>query len=81
MRRFFAAGVALRRGPGAPGSGAAWARLRGVTRRARPAPRRRRRSHAASRPRGLDAVGFDWYDPVASHAMRVPGRRTAVGRA
>ena len=27
----------------------------------------------------MDAVGFDWYDPVASHAMRVPGRRTPSG--
>ena len=27
----------------------------------------------------MDAVGFDWYDPVASHAMRVPGRRTPQG--
>jgi beta-glucosidase/6-phospho-beta-glucosidase/beta-galactosidase len=35
--------------------------------------------HAASRPRILDAVGFDWYDPVASHAMRVPGRRRPDG--
>ena len=29
---------------------------------------------------GIDAVGFDWYDPVASHAIRPPGRRTPEGR-
>jgi hypothetical protein len=28
----------------------------------------------------LDAVGFDWYDPVASHALRIPGRRGVAGR-
>ncbi len=28
----------------------------------------------------LDAVGFDWYDPVASHAIRMPGHRTSGGR-
>ena len=31
--------------------------------------------HASTRPAPLDAIGFDWYDPVASHAIRVPGRR------
>jgi beta-glucosidase/6-phospho-beta-glucosidase/beta-galactosidase len=30
--------------------------------------------------RPLDATGFDWYDPVAAHALRLPGRRTAGGR-
>jgi hypothetical protein len=28
----------------------------------------------------VDAAGFDWYDPVASHALRVPGRRVGGGR-
>lgn len=28
----------------------------------------------------LDAVGIDWYDPVAGHALRLPGHRTAGGR-
>lgn len=28
----------------------------------------------------LDASGFDWYDPVASHATRLPGHRTSGGR-
>lgn len=28
----------------------------------------------------LDAVGFDWYDPIASHALRLPGHRTSGGR-
>ena len=69
--------VALRRGARAR-SGAAWARLRGLARRG--APRRvvvgRARVVAG---RALDAVGFDWYDPVASHAIRVPGRRAPDG--
>ena len=52
--------------------------LRGLTRRS--APRRVVGAvHDAARPRGIDTVGFDWYDPVASHAMRVPGRRGPTG--
>ncbi len=78
IRRFFAA-VSPYGAVREPGRGAAWARLRGVTRR--PSPRRVVGAvHDAARPRGIDAVGFDWYDPVASHAMRVPGRRRADGR-
>jgi 6-phospho-beta-galactosidase/beta-glucosidase len=30
--------------------------------------------------RPLDASGFDWYDPVASHATRLPGHRSSGGR-
>lgn len=30
--------------------------------------------------RPLDASGFDWYDPVAVHALRVPGHRSSGGR-
>lgn len=30
--------------------------------------------------RPLDAVGFDWYDPMASHAMRLPGHQSSGGR-
>ena len=30
--------------------------------------------------RPFDAFGFDWYDPVASHATRWPGHRSATGR-
>jgi len=30
--------------------------------------------------RPLDATGFDWYDPVASHATRFPGHETSGGR-
>jgi len=30
--------------------------------------------------RPLDAAGFDWYDPVASHATRWPGHQTSGGR-
>jgi len=32
----------------------------------------------ATRP--LDASGFDWYDPVASRATRLPGHRSSGGR-
>jgi 6-phospho-beta-galactosidase/beta-glucosidase len=28
----------------------------------------------------LDATGFDWYDPVSGHSLRLPGHRTAGGR-
>jgi beta-glucosidase len=77
IRRFFAAMSpygAVRE----LGRSRAWTRLRGVTRR--PAPRRVLAAvQASARPRALDAVGFDWYDPVASHAMRVPGRRRQDG--
>ena len=77
IRRFFAS-VCPYGAVREPGRGAGWTRLRGVTRR--PAPRRVVSAvHAATRRSGLDAVGFDWYDPVASHAMRVPGRRAASG--
>ncbi len=61
-----------------PGRGQAWDRVRRLTRR--DAPRRVIAAvHASSRARTLDAVGFDWYDPVASHAIRVPGRRLPTG--
>jgi hypothetical protein len=78
IRRFFAAvspyGASLE-----PGRGRAWSGLRRVVRRH--APRRVLDAVAGSdRTRTLGAVGFDWYDPVASHAMRVPGRRTPSGR-
>ncbi len=77
LRRFFAA-VSPYGAEREEGRGQAWARLRGLTRRR--APRRVVAAvHATSRARALDAVGFDWYDPVASHAMRVPGRRTPGG--
>jgi len=46
----------------------------------RGAPRRVLDAVASSRRgRTLDAVSFDWYDPIASHAIRVPGRRPASG--
>ena len=77
LRRFFAA-VSPYGAAREPGRGPAWARLRGLTRR--PAPRRVVSAvHASSRGRTLAAVGFDWYDPVASHAIRVPGRRRPDG--
>ena len=78
IRRFFAA-VSPYGAVREPGRGAAWPGC---------ATRRAARRHAAwsmrcTRRRGravMDAVGFDWYDPVASHAMRVPGRRTRRAR-
>ncbi len=77
IRRFFAA-VSPYGAVRELGRGAAWTRLRRATRR--PAPRRVIAAvQASARPRSIDAVGFDWYDPVASHAMRVPGRRTPEG--
>jgi len=77
IRRFFAA-ISPYGAEREDGRGQAWARLRGLTRRR--APRRVVAAvHATSRARALDAVGFDWYDPVASHAIRVPGRRTTAG--
>jgi len=36
--------------------------------------------YAAPATRPLDASGFDWYDPVASRAIRRPGHRSAGGR-
>jgi beta-glucosidase len=77
IRRFFAA-VSPYGTDHSPGRGRAWAALRGRCRRA--VPRRVVDAvHASPRDRVLDAAGFDWYDPVASHALRVPGRRDAVG--
>lgn len=46
----------------------------------RPCPRRVVEAvYAGPYERPLDAVGFDWYDPVASHGLRFPGHRTAGG--
>ena len=77
LRRFFAAASPYGTDR-APGQGGAWAALRGRARR--PAPRRVLDVvHASPRPRGVDAAGFDWYDPIASHAIRLPGRRVTDG--
>lgn len=77
LRRFFAA-VSPYGTDRAPGQGGAWAALRGRTRRQ--VPRRVVDVVGASpRSRAMDAASFDWYDPVASHAMRLPGRRVAGG--
>lgn len=47
----------------------------------RPSPRRVvAAAYDAPGDRLLDAVGMDWYDPVAGHALRLPGHRTAGGR-
>jgi beta-glucosidase len=77
LRKFFAATTPYGTDKGA-GGGPLWARLRGVTRR--PAPRRVVDAvYASPEIRTLGAVGFDWYDPVASHATRLPGRRRVDG--
>ena len=75
IRRWFAAVSPYGTGPG---GGPLWTRVRRLSRRSAP---RRVVGVVAASPRGrtLDAVSFDWYDPVASHAVRVPGRRTASG--
>jgi beta-glucosidase/6-phospho-beta-glucosidase/beta-galactosidase len=77
LRRFFAA-VSPYGTDRAPGQSGGWAALRARTRRQVP-----RRIvdvvHASPRARIVDAAGFDWYDPVASHALRPPGRRSAPG--
>ncbi|MBV8463372.1 MAG: glycoside hydrolase family 1 protein [Acidimicrobiales bacterium] len=77
IRRFFAA-VSPYGTVHEPGRGPAWARLRGLSRRRTPR-RVVSAAHASARPRALDAIGFDWYDPVASHAIRLPGRRRPDG--
>jgi len=60
------------------GGGPLWARVRAATRR--PLPRRVVDAvYASPQERSLGAVGFDWYDPVASHAVRMPGRRLPDG--
>ncbi len=77
IRRFFAA-VSPYGADHSPGRGRAWEALRSRCRRV--VPRRVVDAvHASPRGRALDAAGFDWYDPVASHALRVPGRRDAAG--
>ena len=77
LRRFFAA-VSPYGTDRAPGSSGAWAALR--VRMRRQVPRRVvDLVGASSRSRVVDAAGFDWYDPIASHAMRVPGRRLPGG--
>ncbi len=78
LRRFFAS-VSPYGSDRPPGLGGARAALRARTRRQ--VPRRVLDVVQASpRARIVDAAGFDWYDPVASHALRVPGRRRDDGR-
>jgi beta-glucosidase len=77
IRRWFAA-VSPYGGEGGGGGRRAWGALRKVA--ARRAPRRVLDAVWASpRERTVDAIGFDWYDPVASHAVRMPGRRVPGG--
>ncbi|MGP0029562.1 MAG: family 1 glycosylhydrolase [Acidimicrobiales bacterium] len=76
VRRFFAALCPY--GTGSVGGGALWSRLRSAARR--PAPRRVVDAvYASPQPSTLGLIGFDWYDPIASHAMRPPGRRRPGG--
>jgi beta-glucosidase len=77
LRRFFAA-VSPYGTTQSIGGGALWPRVRSATRR--PAPRRVVEAvYASPHPSALGAVGFDWYDPIASHAIRIPGRRGEHG--
>jgi beta-glucosidase len=72
LRRFIAAMSPYGTNRGA-GGGRLWSRLRSTTRR--PAPRRVIDAVQASpQVQTLGAVGFDWYDPIASHALQLPGR-------
>ncbi len=75
LRRLFAAASPF----GGPGRKAPWGGTSG--RRRRPSPRRVLDAvYGADADRPLDAAGFDWYDPVASHATRLPGHRSSGGR-
>lgn len=77
LRKFFAAVSPYGSNRGASG-GPLWGRTRAVTRR--PGTRRVVDAvYASTQLCTLGAVGFDYYDPVASHALRVPGRREPSG--
>jgi hypothetical protein len=77
LRRLFAAVSPYGTGRGA-GGGPAWSRFRSAARR--PAPRRVLDVvYASPHASTLGAIGFDWYDPVASHALQLPGRRRPDG--
>lgn len=54
--------------------------LAGIVPMDRALPRTVAALHSATNPRPLDVVSIDYYDPVASHHLRRPGRRTAGGR-
>jgi hypothetical protein len=78
IRRFFAAVSPYGTNSGV-GVGRWWPTVRTRTRRRVP----RRVIDAIERSTQestLGAIGFDWYDPVASHAIRPPGRRRGDGR-
>ncbi len=75
LRRLFAAASPF----GAPGGTGAGGKIRARLRQ--PSPRRIVDAvYDGPHERPLDATGFDWYDPVASHALRLPGRMSAGGR-
>jgi beta-glucosidase len=77
LRRFYAAMCPYGTNRGA-GGGPLWARVRATSRR--PVPRRVIDAvYASPQERTVSAVGFDWYDPVASHSLRRPGRRRPDG--
>jgi beta-glucosidase len=77
LRRVYAALSPYGTNRGA-GGGPLWARLRATARR--PIPRRVVDAvYASPQERTVGAVAFDWYDPVASHALRLPGRRLPDG--
>lgn len=75
LRRLFAVSSPF----GSAQPGGRGGRLRAALRR--PMPRRIVEAVYASRhERTLDAVGLDWYDPMASRALRLPGRASVGGR-
>ena len=77
IRRFFAA-VSPYGTNGGVGLGRWWPPVRTRTRRR--VPRRVVDAVGGSTQEStLGAIGFDWYDPVASHAIRPPGRRRGDG--
>jgi hypothetical protein len=78
LRRFFASVSPYGTNRGAAG-GPLWAQVRTRTRR----PGTRRVVDAVYRSpqvNPLGAIGFDYYDPIASHALRRPGKRRAGGK-
>ena len=77
LRRLYAAVSPYGTSRGA-GGGPVWSRFRSAARR--PAPRRVLDAvYASPHACTLGAIGLDWYDPIASHALQVPGRRRQMG--
>lgn len=71
--------IAKGRGPGAAET-AIRRLVAAVIPRERALPRALAAAYESRYPRCLDVVGIDFYDPVASHHLRLPGHRSAGGR-